>query len=282
MIDMFSLTPYSYPTSKSVKEILISSIAAGTLVYLFIIIFQPFGTENFNHPYKYLILFPYTIIFGVAFFISDLCVFRFKSWNIGSELLKILMILFLGSVLSYFYNSLFISHVALSFENYGYMFLYSLAVGIPISAIYILSRYIYLKSYHENSITAIDPQLTQNPVSPTKDNLNILINNTKFTITEDNLLCIQALENYCTLYYLDNNRINKQLFRISLSNLLIQIEKHNIQRCHRSYIVNLDKVKNMKGNAQGYKLILPEMDFDIPVSRSFISVIIPRLQQFKR
>lgn len=277
-----SLKLNSYPRSESFAEILISSFGVGITVYLFLIIFQPFGTENFHHPYKYLILFPYTIIFGASFFVSDLCTFRFKTWNTGSELLKILIILLLGSVFSYFYNSLFISHVALSFENYGYMFLYSLAVGIPISAIYVLSRYIYLKKTHENVPRTIDSQLNQNPISSTRIVFKIQINNTEFSVTEDNFLCVQSMENYCTLYYLDNNRINKQLFRISLSNLLIQIETHNIQRCHRSYIVNLDKVKNLKGNAQGYKLILPEMDFDIPVSRSFISVIIPRLQQFKK
>lgn len=279
---MFSFTPYSYPTSKSVKEIFISSIAAGILVYLFLIIFQPFGTENFHHPYKYLILFPYTVIFGTVFFASGLLTSRFKDWNVGSELLKILMILFLGSVLSYFYNSLFISHVPLSLENYAYMFLYSLAVGIPISVIYILSRYIYLKSSHENIIKTIDPQHSQNPLNMAKAVLKILVNNTEFTIAEDNLLCIRSMENYCTLYYLSNKGISKQLFRISLSNILIQVETHNTQRCHRSYIVNLNKVNKLKGNAQGYKLIISEMDFDIPVSRSFISVIIPRLHQLKK
>ncbi len=66
-LGMLSFTSYSYPKSQSVKEIMLSSMAAGTLVYLFLIVFQPFGTENFHHPYKYLILFPYTLIFGSAF-----------------------------------------------------------------------------------------------------------------------------------------------------------------------------------------------------------------------
>lgn len=279
---MFSLTPYSYPNSKSVKEILISSVAAGVLVYLFLIIFQPFGTENFHHPYKYLILFPYTLIFGTAFFTSNLCVSRFKDWNIASELLKTFLILVLGSILSYFYNSLFISHVALSFENYGYMFLYSLAVGIPISAIYILSRYIYLKNSLENTTRNTTSQPIEPPLTLTKTILTISVNTTELTIPENDFICIQSMENYCTLYYLDNNTVKKIWLRISLSNILKQVQTQTIKRCHRSYIVNLEKVKNIKGNAQGYKLILPEMDFDISVSRSFISIIIPQLQHLKR
>ena len=121
---MFSFTAYPYPKSESYKEILISSTAAGILIYLFLIIFQPFGTENFHHHYKYLLLLPYGIIFWLAFFTADLTVIRFKDWNIGSELLKTVIILFLASVAAYFYNTLFLSRVAINFTNYLYMFLF--------------------------------------------------------------------------------------------------------------------------------------------------------------
>lgn len=277
-----SLKSYPYPKSESFTEILLSSLGAGITVYLFLIIFQPFGTESFHHPYKYLLLFPYAIIFGTVFFISNLYISRLTNWNISSELLKILIILFSGSILSYFYNSLFISKVKLSLENYGYMLLYSLAVGIPISAIYILSRYIYLKNNHENIARNIAANLTDIPENSKATKLTIQANNTEVIISTEDVLCIQSMENYCTLYFLDNNQVKKRLLRISLSNILQQTETDLIKKCHRSYIVNLEKVKNIKGNAQGYKLILQELDFNIPVSRSFISVIIPQLEQLKR
>lgn len=277
-----SLKLNSYPRSESFAEILVSSFGAGITVYLFLIIFQPFGTESFHHPYKYLLLFPYTLIFGTVFFVSNLYVSRLSDWNIGSELLKIMIILFLGSVLSYFYNSLFISKVTLSFENYGYMLLYSLAVGIPISAIYVLSRYIYLKNSHENVAKDIAPSLAHCSENSKVTLLTIQANNIGILISTDDFLCVRSMENYCTLYFLENNEVQKRLLRISLSGILQQTETNLIKKCHRSYIVNLEKVKNIKGNAQGYKLILPEIDFNIPVSRSFISVIIPQLQQLKK
>lgn len=282
MIHLPSLKSYSYPKSESFVEILLSSLGAGITVYLFLIIFQPFGTESFHHPYKYLLLFPYTIIFGTVFFISNLYVSRLTDWNIGSELLKVLTVLFLASILSYLYNSLIISKVNLSFENYGYMFLYSLAIGIPVSAIYILSRYIYLKNIHKNTARNIASGLIANSGNSQAKALTIQVNNMEILITTENFLCIQSMENYCTLYFLENNEVKKKLLRISLSNILQQTETDLIKKCHRSYIVNLGKVKNIKGNAQGYKLILPEIDFMIPVSRSFISAIIPKLQQFKK
>lgn len=276
---MFSFASYPYPKSESFKEIFISSLGAGISVYLFLIIFQPFGTENFHHPYKFLLLFPYCIIFGTAFFIANLVVSHFNNWNIGAELLKLIFILFLGSVASYFYNSLFLSHVELDLDNYFYMFLYSLAVGIPISVIYILSRYIYLKNSHENKARDISQLLTSTIPDLQNGTLKLSAQNMELVINENDFLCAQSMENYCTFYFLENNTVKKLLIRISLSNALKQIETGFVKKCHRSYIVNLRRVKNLKGNAQGYKLIIPELDFEIPVSRSFISAIIPQLQQ---
>lgn len=274
-----TLKSYAYPKSDSFTEILFSSVGAGITVYLFLIIFQPFGTENFHHPYKYLLLFPYTLIFGIVFFISSLYTFRFNNWNILSELLKIFLVLLLGSVLSYFYNSLFISHVKLSFENYIYMFLYSMAIGIPVSIIYILSRYIYLKRTHENTAKDISQHLSYKTEYIPNKTLTISANNLKLTLAEHDFLCAQSMENYCALYFSENGLVKKKFIRISLSELLKQTETNTIQKCHRSYIVNLDKVESLRGNAQGYKLILPKIDFEIPVSRSFIPQIIPQLQQ---
>ncbi|QBA21961.1 LytTR family transcriptional regulator [Chryseobacterium indologenes] len=276
---MFSFTAYPYPKSESFKEIFVSSLGAGIAVYLFLIIFQPFGTENFQHPYKFVLLFPYCLIFGMAFLMANLITSRFSNWNIGLELLKITFILCMGSVLSYFYNSLFLSHVKLDIVNYFYMFLYTLAVGIPISIIYILSRYIYLKNIHEKKARDISQHL---PVSASEQRQNLLkitAQNTELIINENDFLFVQSMENYCTFYFLENNSLQKALIRISLANALQQIETGSVKKCHRSYIVNLRRVKKLKGNAQGYKLILPEVDFEIPVSRSFIPSIIPQLQQ---
>lgn len=278
---MFSFATYSYPKTESYKEILVSSAVAGILIYLFLIIFQPFGTESFRHQYKYLLLFPYSLIFGIAFMAADLAAIRFKYWNVGAELLKATGIIFTASILSYFYNTLFISHVTISFINYLYMFLYCLAVGIPISTIYILSRYIYLKKIHEETAEQISAHLSgHSGITDCEETKTLFISygNTELQISEKHFICAQSMENYCSVYFYDQEKIKKTVIRISLSDLLNQIQTDSVKKCHRSYIVNLDKVKKIQGNAQGYKLSLPEIDFEIPVSRSFISSIIPPLR----
>ncbi|WBV55616.1 LytTR family DNA-binding domain-containing protein [Chryseobacterium daecheongense] len=275
-----SFTSFPYPKSESQKEILISSVLAGILIYLFLIVFQPFGTDQFQHRLKYLLLFPYSIIFGAAFFIVNLLTIKINNWNIVYELLKIAVILLLASIPSYFYNTLFLSHVKLSFSNYLYMIMLTFALGIPISIIYVLSRYIYLKKNHENTADKISAQLEEIELTShsEKKTLDIIAGTTHLQISEDDFLCVQSLENYCAIYYIEYNSFKKVLLRISLSKLLDQIETHSIKRSHRSYIVNLTKVTHVKGNAQGYKLSLENIDFTIPVSRSFISTTISHLQ----
>ena len=62
----------------------------------------------------------------------------------------------------------------------------------------------------------------------------------------------------------------KELLRLTLLNFLEKVDPDkNIVRCHKSYIVNLDKVENVHGNARSLMLEIKGLDFEIPVSRSF-------------
>jgi DNA-binding LytR/AlgR family response regulator len=45
----------------------------------------------------------------------------------------------------------------------------------------------------------------------------------------------------------------------------------DIQRCHRSYLVNRRRVARAMGNAQGLTLHLDRGEIEVPVSRSFVA-----------
>ena len=57
----------AYPDSESHQEIILTSTLVGILFYVLLIIYQPFGTSQFEHTYKYLLLFPYAVM--TSFFI---------------------------------------------------------------------------------------------------------------------------------------------------------------------------------------------------------------------
>jgi branched-subunit amino acid transport protein len=75
--------------------------------------------------------------------------------------------------------------------------------------------------------------------------------------------------NYVIFYLTTNGLIKKQIIRNSISNIEQQLSLiPYFLRTHRSYIVNLKKVKSKKGNILGYQLKLTDTEFKIPVSRN--------------
>ena len=74
--------------------------------------------------------------------------------------------------------------------------------------------------------------------------------------------------------FLDENKLKKVTHRVTLLSFEIQLkEVFSLVRCHRSYMVNLNKVKNISGNAQGLKLELINHSEIIPVSRKYIPIV---------
>jgi hypothetical protein len=75
----------------------------------------------------------------------------------------------------------------------------------------------------------------------------------------------EAADNYVKVFYQGGQKI----IRSSLKRLEDEMQPYEqVFRCHRTYLVNLDKVVHISGNAQGYKLHLEGIEPLIPVSRS--------------
>jgi DNA-binding LytR/AlgR family response regulator len=94
--------------------------------------------------------------------------------------------------------------------------------------------------------------------------------NKELSLDIQELLLVEAQDNYCKIYYLENNEVKKAMFRLSLKKMHDQLaHMDNIIRCHRSYIINKSKVDKVSGRSQNYKLSIQGIDKSIPISRSF-------------
>ena len=83
----------------------------------------------------------------------------------------------------------------------------------------------------------------------------------------------KASGNYVEFFYFKENKVVKDLQRITLSKFEEQISKSelNVMKTHRSYVVNLDAVEDVQGNAQGYVLSLTNTDERVPVARNHVN-----------
>jgi len=100
-----------------------------------------------------------------------------------------------------------------------------------------------------------------------------------FSIQIDALFYIESDTNYITIYYLDQGKLGKYLMRSSLKMVLEQNTNDNLVRCHRSYIVNFDKVKLYKKDKEGGMIELLNDSLPIiPVSKSHIENVLHKFQ----
>ncbi len=91
-----------------------------------------------------------------------------------------------------------------------------------------------------------------------------------FQIPIDNLLLVEAADNYCKFNYLKQDELQTELVRIKLKEVedILQSESF-IFRCHRSYLVNGHFVKSISGSSQNHRLVLGYGLDKVKVSRLF-------------
>lgn len=152
--------------------------------------------------------------------------------------------------------------------------MYTFAIAIPVSIIYILGRYLYLTRHWVNSGETLSETIPGKVLTITPD-----AGSEELTLQENDFLFAESEGNYTTIHFLQKDNLQKQLLRLSLKNLEEQLGSGSIIRCHRSFIINTNKVVKMKGNAQGYKLFIEGIETFIPVSRNNITEMKKKLKR---
>ena len=93
-----------------------------------------------------------------------------------------------------------------------------------------------------------------------------------FYLDSSQLVFAKSEGNYVEVYVTENGKIVSKLKRISLKELERQLrDDPKIVKTHRSFLVNVQFIEEIAGNAQGYKLKLKNWPESISVSRNMIS-----------
>jgi hypothetical protein len=96
----------------------------------------------------------------------------------------------------------------------------------------------------------------------------------KFSIKKETLLYLESAENYVNICYLNKGKVSKFLLRDTLKNLEETFSGSEIIRCHRSYMVNFEKVKIIRKDKYGLTLELDNpLVTDIPVSKTYVTSV---------
>lgn len=249
-------------------------------VFGFLAIFQPFNIAEVVSTNVYVASLAYAVNSAVIAYLAVSVIIRLwperandRNWTIGKEIALMLGILLIIAVSNYFVGSALGMH-ALEEMNMLEIAVYDItrtfAVGFfPVMIITFINYTILLKRNMSNvEQHTFMPIETKNVSLPETILISTANGSAELEVNLNDLLYVMADGNYVEFHFRDGSESKREIQRNTMSNLEQQFAEYDhILRTHRAYMVNLNKVIDSKGNAQGYQLKLEGIEEWIPVSR---------------
>jgi Response regulator of the LytR/AlgR family len=271
----------SYITDKGNIVRLIFFTAAFALV--FINIYAPFGVETWYNVTRYQLFFYSSLIIltGVmVVVISRILMYqisKFKQLLIWQYLIWILAEIFFMAIFYTLYEMLILHDKR--------ELLQVLQISIQNTALIILLPYSVLWLYFSwkekndrlRAIAQGEPLFDSSKMVTFFDEKGIL----RLSLKVEHLIYIESADNYVIIHYFNKGKISKFMLRNSLKKLEELFANSEIVRCHRSYMVNFEKVKIIRKEKDGLKLELDlPSTLDIPVSKSYIESVMQTFSKY--
>ena len=263
---------YFYEKKNSITMILFTALFA----LLFINLFQPFGSREWYpgvSDTKYFAFSSLIILTGMLVVVISRVILTYRSkqhsilyWHYGLWILAEIaaMSIFYTLFAQLFPKDGVTRDISESFRQSLYNTALVLLLPYAISWLYFSWKEKSRLLMHMEQEKGTD--MRSKTLIPFRDEKGDL----KISIMQDNLLYIESADNYATIYYLNKSKQSHYLLRNSLKWMEDNLTKDTpLVRCHRSYIVNMDKVKILKKVKGGIVLELDEENTpDIPVSKT--------------
>lgn len=246
----------------------------GILIAILMNFQQPFGLYAWEHPYKWLVLsgfgLIYTIVTGFYYLFFQVLFPRLlhaATWTVGKEILISLIIFVSAGIVNWGLALATIPWSTLSLISFARVQSETLVFGF--SPVVLLASIIEARYLRRSRLSANNANETigQKPV-PAIALLPIRLNGFQFEAHE--LLYIAADQNYVFIYYTRNGKNDRKHCRITLKAIEAMLKQHPaIVRCHRSFIINTAKVIKTYGNSENLTVALKGCTDKIPVSRNY-------------
>lgn len=257
-------------------------IACGLVLMLFII-FEPFGVDYRLGLYKWVLIGGFAVVsflclelvrWGGPLIFGKAC-FEEQNWTVGKNIVYNISILLLISVGIYSYIIACFSSLGFSFPTFLTIMWNSFLIGIfPVGLITVIIENRNVAK-HTREAAELNAQLTrgQQPAEEIGEPRRtvVLPDGLKGTleIIPDHLLLAESDGNYVRVVHWVGGEWRRHTLRITMKQVEDAFSAYPfIRRCHRAYLVNLRRVQQVKGNSQGYRLVLRGWSVDVPVARS--------------
>ena len=94
-------------------------------------------------------------------------------------------------------------------------------------------------------------------------------------VKASSILFLTSESNYVKVMYVDaEDRVQSKMIRQTMNNIESQLNAYpHIIRCHRAFIVNLQRVRHASTSPSGLQLSLDATTLHVPVSKTYISIV---------
>lgn len=273
-----------YEKNNTVRLVLLTALFA----LLFINIFKPFGSRDWYKisDFKFFIFASLIVLVGMLVVVisrmillayvkrNQLTYLKYGTWVLA-EILS----------MSMFY-ALFTKFIPEENANRDFLQIFydstlhaSLILLLPYAILWLYF------SWMDKNHQLEKMQKSDKPVEVPKKNLIAFLDEKgefKISVVLENLLYIDSADNYATIHYLNKSKLSHFLIRNSLKWMEENLTKETpLVRCHRSYIVNLDKVKVLRRTKDGIFLEMDAMNTpDIPVSKTYYERVMAKFSKY--
>lgn len=268
-----------YPLLERTQTKLVVILGFALFIPIFLYIYQPFGIADVVEKYKV------WYVSGIGMHISFVLALNYflvprlfpkffnpERWAIWKEILYILSSFFLATCSNFIYNVTVGKDIS-PYRSFPEFLGITVAVGIfpVIIMIFWMERNLSMRNaLKAGEYSKLLPKKRRNK---NRQSLSIKSESSKVTdlnIALKDFIFATSDNNYSTVHYENDGVLKKELLRLSFKNLENQLVDYNqIIRCHKSFIVNRDRIQKISGNARSLVLMVDLYDEMIPVSRSF-------------
>lgn len=256
----------------SIKIYLIAAVITGFSIAFILNVFQPFGTDRFDHPNKTLILTGYGIVAALSiviyywFSLSVVNKSREDRWTIIHETIDLFISLVISLLMCYFY---FVAVFGLSLRLSGMIDFLLMASSVSLLPVIGLFGYLYVM-YRDIRRSRLSIQDAK--TSSTSGRIITLKGTNKDDVirtNEEDVIYIKAEDNYVILHLREEGqKVGRHMIRKTMKQISVELSQEMFYQCHRSHIINTALIRSLTGNKNDTKVELEGLNKQIPVSRS--------------
>ena len=270
-----------YPQRYKFENLIKSSVIVFLIILLFLLMFKPFGVYDPElRMHYFFICFLHALAPAIILFVYFGVLNYFRKtknqtkWTLLEEFIQIGALLVLIGTASFLMRDLLYNNP----DNWSWNYFFEEIRNCFVAGIFFyfflrLSSFYFESKKGSPFVLQFTPLAVKPEKTVLKSNLFITtqVKQDDFLLDMDQLLFAKADGNYIELTKSNGHQITTEVKRISLTQFETQITDYpHLFRCHRTYLVNMYKIKQVAGNSQGYVLSFKETDIKIPVSRKQI------------